>query len=191
MANLSVQSNQPLLPVNTPKAAPAAKAESTAKAPEQAAMSKDSVEWKSVPASDRVKTAIATTFKKTIIPYTVGGALVAPAAGAVIGGFVGAFSGQAGKFALEGAKFGSRYSLHGAAAGAVISGVDAAVTGTVVGTSPDKQSAMVRMGSITLITGLLTAEDGWDVLGAGVGGAAESVRAARIFDATNEALQKK
>ena len=126
MANLSVQSNQPLLPVNTPKAAPAAKAESTAKAPEQAAMSKDSVEWKSVPASDRVKTAIATTFKKTIIPYTVGGALVAPAAGAVIGGFVGAFSGQAGKFALEGAKFGSRYSLHGAAAGAVISGVDAA-----------------------------------------------------------------
>lgn len=191
MANLSVQSNQPLLPVNTPKAAPAPKAESAPKAAEQSAMNKDAVEWKSVPTSDRVKTAVATTFKKTIIPYTVGGALAGPIAGAAIGGFIGAFSGQAGKFAVEGAKFGSRYALHGAAAGAVMSGVDAAVTGTVVGSAPDKQSAMVRMGSITLITGLLTAEDGLDVLGAGVGGAAGSLRAGRIFDETNAALQKK
>ncbi|PIQ23283.1 hypothetical protein COW36_08045 [bacterium (Candidatus Blackallbacteria) CG17_big_fil_post_rev_8_21_14_2_50_48_46] len=187
MGNLSVQNNQPILPIQqSPKAAPAQPA---APAAEKAAISKDSLEWKNIPSSERVKTAITTTFKQTIIPYTVGGALAAPAAGAVLGGFIGLFSGNAGKFAVEGAKVGARFMPHGAAAGAVISGVDAAVVGTVVGTSPDKQSAMLRLGTLSAVVGILSADDKWDMLGAGVGAAAESVRAGRIFEKTNEALQ--
>lgn len=88
MGNLSVQSNQVLTPVSAPKAAPAPAAPAQ-EAPKTAGIQKDNLEWKNVPTSDRVKTAIATTFKSTIIPYTIGGALAAPAAGAVLGGFVG------------------------------------------------------------------------------------------------------
>ncbi|MBT9548656.1 MAG: hypothetical protein IV090_24900 [Candidatus Sericytochromatia bacterium] len=190
MGNLSVQSNQVLTPVSAPKAAPAPAAPAQ-EAPKTAGIQKDNLEWKNVPTSDRVKTAIATTFKSTIIPYTIGGALAAPAAGAVFGGFIGLFSGNAGKFAVEGAKVGARFMHYTAAAGAGISAVDALAVGTVVGSAPDKSSAMTRLGVGSAVLGLLTAEDGWDAVGAVAGGAAESVRAGRIYDKTLENLQKK
>lgn len=170
---------------------PAAQAATPQKPAEQSGLQKDIVAWKDVPKSDRVKTAIATTFKQTVIPYTIGGALVAPAAGAAIGGFIGLFNGQPGKFAWEGAKAMAKYMPIGAAAGAAVAGVDAAVVGTVVGTAPDRQSAMLRLGGATAIIGILTAEDKWDLVGTGVSTAAESVRAGQVFDRTNEALQKK
>jgi hypothetical protein len=190
MSNFAIKANQPVAPLSAPKAAPA-----QAQAPQETAkpvgLAKDSIEWKDIPTSTRVKTAIATTFKSTIIPYTVGGALAAPAAGAVMGGFVGLFSGNAGKFALEGAKLGARYMPITAAAGAAVSGVDALAVGTVVGSAPDKTAAMTRLGLGTALMGLLSAEDAWDVVGAGVSGAAESVRGGRVYDKTLEALQNK
>lgn len=190
MGNLSVQSNQVLTPVSAPKAAPA-KAPAAQEAPKTPEIKKDSLEWKSVPTSERVTTAITTTFKSTIIPYTIGGALAAPATGAVLGGFIGLFSGNAGKFAVEGAKVGARYMHYTAAAGAGLSAVDAVAVGTVVGSAPDKTSAMTRLGVGSAVLGLLSAEDAWDVVGAGANGAVQSVRAGQIYDKTLENLQKK
>lgn len=179
-----ISSVAPAKPAATPSSPVAQKSE-------QSSMQQDIVAWKDIPKSDRVKTAIATTFKKTILPYTIGGALAAPAAGAVLGGFVGLFNGQPGKGALEGAKFMARYMPLTAAAGAAVSATDAAVMGTMVGTAPDKQAAMTRVGGLTAIVGILTAEDNWDLLGTGVATVAESARAGEVFDRTNEALQKK
>jgi hypothetical protein len=187
MSNLSVQAS----PVQSLPAPAKTSAPTPGQQPAEqpAALKQDQLEWKTVPASERIKTAVATTFKQTIVPYTVGGALAAPAAGAVLGGFIGLFSGQSGKFALAGAKAGMKFMPHGAAAGAVVSGVDAAVTGTVVGSAPDKKSAMLRLGTLTTAVGVLTARDKFDLIGAGVGGAAESIRAGQIFDKTEAALK--
>ena len=187
MSNLSVQTS-PVQPLPAPAKA-SAPPPAAQPAEQPAALAQDQLEWKAVPSSERIKTAISTTFKQTIVPYTVGGALAAPAAGAVLGGFIGLFSGQPGKFALEGAKAGMKFMPHGAAVGAVVSGVDAAVTGTVVGSAPDKKSAMLRLGTLSTAVGILTARDKFDVIGAGIGGAAESVRAGQIFDKTEAALK--
>ncbi|MGV3526885.1 MAG: hypothetical protein ACO1RX_21890 [Candidatus Sericytochromatia bacterium] len=190
MSNISVKPTQPMVPVSAPKQAPA-QAQPAAQAPQKSAMANDVLQWKDVPSSTRVKTAITTTFKQNVIPYTIGGAIAAPLAGAALGAFVGAFAGTPGKGAIEGAKAMARFIPHGAAVGAAAAGVDAAVMGTAVGTAPDRQSAVTRVGAATAIIGLLTAEDAMDVIGTGVGTVAESARAGRIFDKTEAALQKK
>lgn len=189
MSNLSIQTKPALTPIATP-AKPAATTETKAPAA-QPGLKQDAVIWKEVPASTRIKTAIATTFKSEVIPYTIGGALAAPVGGALLGGFIGMFGGQPGKGAIEGAKMALKYAPITAAAGAGIAGVDALAMGTAVGSAPDRHSAQVRVGAGTAILGLLTADDKWDMLGAGVSGVAESARAGKIFDKTNEALQKK
>lgn len=191
MGNLTVNNNQALAPIQkTPAATTKPAAPQAEQAVEKHNLGKDALKWSDVPTSTRIATATATTFKQTIVPYTVGGALAAPAAGAIVGGFIGAFSGQVGKFAAEGAKFGARYMLHTAAAGAVISGVDALAMGTVVGSAPDRNSAATRAGVLSGLIGLATAEDAIDVALTGVGAAVEASRAGRIYDKTLEQLQK-
>ncbi|MBF2054909.1 MAG: hypothetical protein IGS03_15795 [Candidatus Sericytochromatia bacterium] len=191
MGSLSVNNNQTLAPIQqTPATAPKAAAPQAEKAAEKHNLGKDALQWGDVPTSTRVKTATATTFKQTIITYTVAGSLAGPVTGAAVGGFIGLFSGQAGKFAVEGAKMGARYMLHGTAAGAAISGVDALAMGTLVGTSPDRASAATRAGVLSGLIGLLGAEDALDIAVTGVGAAAEASRAGRIYDKTLEQLQK-
>ena len=192
MANLNVQSTVPSIPVASPTPTKAA-----AKAPEQAtekpALAKDAIAWADVPKSERVSAATSIKFKQTIVPYAVGGALVPAATGAVLGGFIGLFSGNAGKFAVEGAKMGLNWKFvaGGAAVGATIATAESAVMGGIVGTAPDKQSAMTRAGVASGILGLLTAENKMDVIGAGIGAAAESVSAGRLFDKAEAAVTKK
>lgn len=191
MGSLSVNNNQALAPIQkTPAAASKPAAPQAEKAVEKYNLGKDALQWSDVPTSTRVKTATATTFKQTIIPYAVAGSLAGPVTGAAVGGFIGLFSGQAGKMAVEGAKFGARYMLHGAAAGAAISGVDALAMGTIVGTAPDRAAAATRAGVLTGLIGLVTAEDALDVAVTGVGAASEASRAGRIYDKTLEQLQK-
>ncbi len=190
MSNINVRT-QPALASLPTQSAPAQKATAEKQAPAKASsMAQDIVSWKDTPKSDRVKAAITATFKEVAIPYTVGGALAAPAVGAVMGGFIGLFAGKPGAAALEGAKAMIKYMPVGAAIGLGVAGADAAVVGTVVGTSPDKQSAMTRLGGATAIIGLLTAEDAWDVVGTGLATVAESARAGRIYDKASDAIQK-
>lgn len=193
MGNIAIQSNPTLTTIGTQKqAAPAKAGESApAPAPAQASLSKDVVKWQDVSKGERIKTAIATTFKNEVIPYTVGGALAAPAAGALLGGFVGAFSGNAGKYAWEGAKYALKFAPITGAMGAGAAGVDALAIGTAVGSSKDRHSAMVTVGAGSAILGLLSSNDKWDMLASGVGAAAESARAGKVYDKTLEALQKK
>lgn len=191
MGNLTVNNNQTLAPIQkTPAAASKPAAPQAEKTVEKHNLGKDALKWSDVPTSTRITTATTTTFKQTIVPYTIGGALAGPVTGAAIGGFIGLFSGQAGKFAVEGAKVGARYMLHGAAAGAVISGVDAVAMGTLVGTSPDRNAAATRAGVLSGLIGLASAEDAIDVAITGVGAVAEASRAGRIYDKTLEQLQK-
>lgn len=190
MSNISIRT-QPALTSLPTQTAPAQKSIAETQTPTKASsLAQDIVSWKEAPKSDRVKAAITATFKEVAIPYTVGGALAAPIAGAAIGGFFGLFNGTSASSALEGAKYAARYMPVTAAVGLGVAGAESAVVGTVVGTSPDKQSAMTRMGGATAIIGLLTAEDGWDVVGTGVATVAESARAGRIFDKASEAIQK-
>lgn len=192
MSNLSV--NRPLsTPVApaTQQAQSKPAAEGGLKAPQKASsLSQDMTTWSTTAKSDRVKVAITETFKSTVIPSVIGGALAPAVAGAALGGFIGMFNGQVANTAKEGFVAGLKYAPHGAAAGLAIAGVDAAVVGTVVGTSPDKASAMTRLGTATAILGLLSAEDAIDVIGTGIDAAANSARAGKIFDKTNAALQK-
>lgn len=191
MSNMNVRPQPALTSLPTASTSPVAKASTEKPVPTKASsLAQDIVSWKEAPKSDRVKAAITATFKEVAIPYTIGGALAAPAVGAVIGGFIGMFAGTPGKGAIEGMKATVKYMPLGAAVGLGAAGVDAAVVGTVVGTAPDKQAAMTRLGGATAIIGLLTAEDAWDVVGTGVATAAESVRAGRIFDKASDAIQK-
>lgn len=192
MANINVQSQLPLTPVAAPAAPKQSQAPGPAaqEAPKASAMAQDAVAWKDIPSSTRVKTAIATSFKKTVIPYTIGGAVAAPLAGAAFGAFVGLFAGTPGKGAMIGAKAMVKYIPHGAALGVAAAGVDAAVLGTAVGSAPDKASAMRRVGIATAVIGVLGAEDTSDLIGTGVSTAANTGRAARLFDQTEAALKK-
>ena len=192
MSNLSVNR-----PVSTPilPSSPAAQAKPAAqdglKTPQKASsLAEDMTTWSSTTKTDRVKVAITETFKSTVIPSVIGGALAPAVAGAAFGGFIGVFNGQVASMAKDGFMAGLKYAPHGAAAGLAIAGVDAAVVGTVVGTSPDKASAMTRLGTATAILGLLNAENALDVIDAGVNTAVTSTRAGQIFDKTNAALQK-
>lgn len=190
-ASAPVQSVQPTQ-AQPPKSETAATAAHGLKAPEKASsLAQDMTTWSTTSKSQRVKTAISETFKGTVLPAAVGGALAPAVAGAALGGFVGLFNGQVGTMAKEGFMAGLKYAPHGAAVGVGLAGVDAAVVGTVVGTAPDKAAAMTRLGTATAVIGLLTAEDGWDVIDTGINTAANSVRAGHIFDKTNAALQEK
>lgn len=191
MSNLSV--NRPLSTplAHTPAATPAKTSEPLKAAEQKSSLAQDVTTWSATPKSQRVKTAIAETFKSTALPSAIGGALAPAVAGAAFGGFVGLFNGQVGNMAKEGFIAGLKYAPHGAAVGLALAGADAAVVGTVVGTSPDKAAAMTRLGTATAILGLLNAEDAWDVVDTGLSTAANSVRAGQIFDKTNAALEKK
>jgi len=189
MGSLSVHSSTTLTPVASQPKAVAQQPQPAAQAPaQQSALGKDILQWKDIPTSTRIGKATSTTFKQTVVPFAIGGALAPPLAGAAIGGFIGLFSGQPGKFAVEGMKLTAKYMPVGAAVGVAAAGVDAAVVGSVVGSSPDKQAAMTRLGVGTAVLGLLAAEDAWDVVGAGASGAAQSLRAGRIFEQTEAAL---
>ncbi len=190
MSNLTVKPNPALSLPQTPVTPKPAEQPHGLKTPEKAAsLQNDLVQWSNTSTSKRVGTAIKETFKSTAIPSAIGGALAPAVGGAMLGGFVGMFNGQVGNMAKEGFMAGLKYAPHGAAAGLAIAGADAVVVGSVVGSSPDKAAAMTRLGTATAIVGLLTAEDGWDVIDTGLNTAHNSVRAGRIFDKTNAALQ--
>lgn len=188
MSNLSVQ-NRPVQAVGTLPAAP--KAEQASQAPKaQSTMEQDVVSWSNTAKGTRVKAAMTESFKETAIPYTIGGAVAVPLSGALVGGFLGLFGGDP----LGGAKIGvmatAKYIPVGAAAGLGVSGAQSAVVGTVVGTAPTKEAAATRMGTLTAVVGVLTAEEPEDLIGVAVGTAHDASMAARIFDKAEARIQQ-
>ena len=181
MSNLSVQS-RPVQPVGTLPSAPAAPAQpqKTTEAPSQ--LQQDSMSWSEASTSSRIGAAATEVFKETALPYTIGGALAVPVGSAVLGGMIGLFSGDPVGVAKAAVVATAKYIPLGAAAGLGVSGIQSGVMGTVVGTSPDKEAAAVRMGTLTAVVGVLTAEEPEDLLGVGVETAYNATMAARIFD---------
>lgn len=188
MSNINVQNR----PVQTVTALPATpKTEKTEQAaPQQSQMQQDVATWSTTAKGTRVKAAMTESFKETAIPYTIGGALAVPVGSALVGGFFGLFAGDPMGGAKIAVKATAKYIPVGAAVGLGVSGAKSAVVGTVVGTAPNKESAAVRMGTLTAVVGVLTAEEPEDLIGVAAGTAYDASMAARIFDKAEARIQQ-
>lgn len=187
--NIKVNHSSPVVtPQSTQKPATPEKPTQIQQAAE---MAKDGVSWSNTAKTTRVGAAIKATFAETAVPYAIGGTVAVPLAGAAAGAFMGMFGGRA----LEGAKLGFmatlKYAPVGTAVGLGAAGAQSLVTGTVVGTAPNKEAAVMRMGSLTAILGALNAEDASDLIGVAGDTVYEATLAGRVFDKAEAAVTGK
>ena len=182
MANLSVKSTPTLQTL--PAQSKPVQAQAAEKQTQEAASSlkQDVVQWSTASTGSKIKAATIETFKETAIPYTIGGAIAPPLAGAALGGFIGIFNGDPLGGAKMGLKAGAHFMHYGAAAGLGASAVKSGVVGTVVGTSPTQAAAATRMGTLTAVVGILMAEEPVDLIGVAAETAYDATLAGRIFD---------
>lgn len=190
MANLSIKTSHPVqtLPAAPPQATAPQKTNAAKATP--AVVPKDEFKWSSASTGSRVKAATIESFKETAIPYTLGGALAPPLAGAALGGFIGLFNGDPIGTAKLGLKAGARYMHYGAAAGLGISGLKSGVVGTVVGTAADKKAAVTHMATLTAVVGILNAEKPEDLIDVAGNTAYDATLAGRVFDKAEARLQQ-